>query len=460
MTKLALVPTARHKHQLEFLPAALEVVETPPRPAGRAILWLILTFFTVAVVWACIGQVDIVAVARGKVAPAGHVKTIQPLEIGTVRAIHVGEGAQVEAGDLLVELDPTQSEADYDRIKRELQAAKGALTRTNALLAWLGGDNTNRRAVTTAKALALTFPPDVPSDVALMQQRLYDNQVAEQMATQMRLDTAILKAHAQHATLREQVAKLKAVLPLIVERARAVKTLSKQKLISRTEFLTLEQERIEHVQDLKALERQSEEAKQTIAEAKAEREQIHATFKGEVLREKTELAQRLHGLSQEKTKAQQRNALQRLTAPVSGVVQQLSVHTVGGVVTPAQILMTIVPTDAEIYVEALFQNKDIGFIEPGQSVEVKIDAFPFTQHGAIEGTLTMLSQDAVEQEGAGWVFPARITLHRSSISVHGRSVGLTAGMSVGAEVSTGQRHIIEFVLAPLVKHFSESARER
>ncbi|MGI9307145.1 MAG: HlyD family type I secretion periplasmic adaptor subunit, partial [Gammaproteobacteria bacterium] len=226
------------------------------------------------------------------------------------------------------------------------------------------------------------------------------------------------------------------------------------------DYLSLEQERIEHVQDLKALERQSEELTQTVAEAKAERDRARAAFRAELLREQTELTQRRHGLSQELAKAEKRNALQQLTAPVWGVVQQLSVHTVGGVVTPAQPLMTIVPTDAGVQIEAFFEDKDIGFLEPAQTVEVKVDALPCTKYGMLAGRLDAVSKDAVEQEGAGWIFPAQISLHRTDLNLATNTVSPTPGMAVAADVSTGKRRPIDFVLAPLLRYGSESARER
>jgi len=165
-------------------------------------------------------------------------------------------------------------------------------------------------------------------------------------------------------------------------------------------------------------------------------------------------------LAQEVVKARQRHALQRLTAPLDGEVQQLAVHTVGGVVTPAQQLLVVVPYEHQLEVEAMVENKDIGFVKRGQPVEVKVETFPFTRYGLIGGRIVSISNDAVQLEKGGLVYPARIALARSVIQVEGQPVKLAPGMAVTAEIKTGTRRLIEFFLSPLLKSVQETARER
>ena len=457
MSSLRLVTDATPRRQREFLPAALEVVESPPNPAGRALAWLLMGLFTVIVVWACIGKVDIVAVARGKVVPAGQVKTIQPLEIGSVRAIHVREGQQVAAGELLIEMDPTGSDADEARLRRELDGAVAAAARIEALLAWAQSFDV---APPTGASTKLDLPSTVPAGIALAEQRLFESQRAEQSAQSRMLSAAVTQAEAERAGLTEQIAKLQAILPLVTERAQAVRTLAGKKLMARTEYLALEQERISHRQDLAALVRRAAQADEAVEQARAEQVRSASTFHAALLREQSEVEQRRHALEAELAKAAKRAALHRLTAPVDGTVQQLAVHTVGGVVTPAQELMVIVPAEGGLHVEAFFENKDIGFIAEGQPAAVKVDAFPFTTFGTLESELAAVSRDAVEQQGIGWVFPARLELPARADEEKLHAMRLTPGMAVSAEVTTGQRRIIEFVLAPVLKALGESGRER
>lgn len=160
-------------------------------------------------------------------------------------------------------------------------------------------------------------------------------------------------------------------------------------------------------------------------------------------------------------KATQRQSLQRLTAPVAGTVQQLQLHTIGGVVEPAKPIMVIVPEDAGIEIE----NKDIGFVEEGQEAVVKLDAFPFTRYGTLTGHVVMISDDAVEQQSAAGqqprlIYTTRIRLEKDTMNVDGRDVHLSPGMATAVEVKTGTRKMIEFVLSPLMRMGTEAGRER
>ena len=152
--------------------------------------------------------------------------------------------------------------------------------------------------------------------------------------------------------------------------------------------------------------------------------------------------------------------MQRLASPIDGVVQQLAVHTVGGVVTPAQQLLVVVPKEHQLEVEAWVENKDIGFVKKGQPVEIKVESFPFTIYGIIQGTVVSISDDAVPQEKVGLIYAARVSMERSAMQVEGKEVRLSPGMGVTAEIKTGQRRLMEFFLSPLLKSVQESARER
>ncbi|MCU7806246.1 MAG: HlyD family type I secretion periplasmic adaptor subunit, partial [Candidatus Thiodiazotropha sp. (ex Semelilucina semeliformis)] len=170
--------------------------------------------------------------------------------------------------------------------------------------------------------------------------------------------------------------------------------------------------------------------------------------------------QKQAAIEQEIIKAEVRTNAQILRSPVDGVVQQLAVHTISGVVTPAQELMLIVPDEEKLEVEALLENKDIGFVEEGQQIEVKIDAFPFTKYGTIDGILTDISNDALMDEVKGLVFKTQVSLKQSQMQIGKRQVKLSPGMSVTVEVKTGTRRVIEYFLAPLLRYKQESIRER
>jgi len=435
----------RRSKEAEFLPAALEVQVSPPSPAGRAVLWVIALIFAAAVLWACVGRIDMVAVARGKLIPSDHSKVIQPLESGIVRAIHVRDGQDVAAGSALIELDPTASGAEHERQAKELAAVRVQIARLRALLA--GGS-------------ALEAPEGAdPAFVALLRQMLFD-QLGEH---ESRLEAARLlieQRRAMVAATQADIDRLEATVPMLTERAEAFKTLLKGGFVARMQYLEIEEQRITRVQALAMQRERLLQDRAGLAEATKQMHALGFEFRRSRLGELADWETRAASLEQEVVKAAQHSSVQRLTAPVDGVVQQLAVHTVGGVVTPAQPLMVIVPRDHPLEVEAWVENKDIGFVSVGQPVEVKLDTFPFTTYGTIPGKVLVVSRDAVQVDKVGLVYAARASLEHSTIPVDGRPMPLLAGMSVSVEIKTGQRRLIEFFLSPFLRHARESLRER
>lgn len=441
-----------NRDEREFLPAALEIQETPPSPIGRAISWSIILLFTIAVIWACIGKVDIVAVAHGKIIPSARTKVIQPLEIGTVRAIHVREGQAVTAGEVLIELDATSADADEERIARELLDARMDLARTTALIKTVES--------ATGKQVIPEWPREADADAITTQQKLLNSRLHEHRAKLAGLDNQIQQRQAEQSETQEVLEKLQATLPLITERASSMKHLADGGMAARDKYLEVEQSRIEAQQDLAAAQEKLKGIQSAIRQARYQRKATEAELMNSALDRANEAEGRAEGLEQELIKAQQRSYLQQLTAPVSGVVQQLAVHTVGGVVTPAQTLMVVVPKEHNIEVEAEIANKDIGFIFAGQSAEVKVEAFPFTKYGLIDAELRNVSMDAVADEKQGLIYLARVMLKKSAIQVGERLVDLSPGMAVTVEVKTGERRLIEYIFSPLMQYISESVRER
>lgn len=448
-------------HELDFLPAAVEIQEKPPSPVGRAIIWSIVIFFGSAIAWTMIGEIDIVATAQGKIIPSGRVKVIQSMEIGVVRQIHVREGQHVEAGDLLIELDPTASQADLGRLEMELVAAQLDAARYGALERMTTEtDTVSLSSATPALTLLPALTRAAGGHVVALQEQMLRSEWAEHQARAAALDNAIAGREAQLAALQEDVKKLEGTLPLITRRANAVKRMVDRQLSAEQTWLELEQERLEQKQELASLRKQTEQVAASIREARQQRQALDAEFRSGFLVKLSDAERQIDQLQQERVKASQRTDMRRLTAPVSGVVQQLSIHTIGGVVTPAQELMKIVPESQSLEVEAWILNKDIGFIEEGQRAEVKIETFTFTKYGTIDAEVVDVSNDAVTDEEKGLVYAGRVMMDKSAIRVGEKLVNLTPGMSVTVEVKTGKRRLIEYVLSPLLRYKRESLGER
>ncbi|RKZ51845.1 MAG: hypothetical protein DRR00_10385 [Candidatus Parabeggiatoa sp. nov. 3] len=425
-----------NQEELAFLPAALEIQEKPPSPIGRAIIWAIISFFILALIWASVGQVDVVATAQGKIIPSGRVKVIQPLETGVVKRIWVEEGQLVKAGQLLIELDSTVSGADLARLKTEGMMAKLEQARLEALLA----------AIRQGKLQSFVKPADAESLQVELQQARLKKQFREYQARLAALANEIQQREAERATVMAHIGKYRAIIPLITERVQTFKKMVNKQLHPRVQWLELEQERIELVKEQDIQYRQMAVIEAAIAGLKQQQDLLQVQAEAQYLAELVEIRHKWINIKQELIKAEQRKILQSLKAPTAGQIQQLAIHTVGGVVTPAQPLMMIVPEAQHLEVEAWVQNKDIGFIEEGEQAEVKVESFPFTKYGTLDAEVVTLSHDAVAKENIGLVYAARVSLKQTRIKVNKNWVNLTAGMAVVVEIKTGKRRLIEYFL--------------
>ncbi len=458
----------RREQEIAFLPAALEITESPPSPIGRAIGASIIAVFCVALVWASFGSVDIVATATGKIVPGGRTKLIQPFETGVVRAIHVRDGQSVKAGDVLIELDPTMTDADQERQRSDMVAAELDVARLRAALA--------------EDPLAAFRPPQSAGAAEIeMHRQFLISQRAEQNAKLSEIERQQGQKEAERATTSASVAKLQATIPVLQERVDIRKNLLDKALVSKITYLSEFQDLVGLQQDLIVQQSRLREADAAIALLKETREKTAAEYRRTTFDALAKAEQKVASAAQDVIKAERRTKLQHLTAPVDGVVQQLAVHTVGGVVTPAQALAVLVPSDSHLEIEAMLSNRDIGFVHPGQKTEIKVDTFNFTRYGLLHGDVLSVSTDAItrdrqqggsndrtpgaaqsssEPKGQELEYAARISLDRTHMQVEDKLVNLGPGMAVTVEIKTGTRRIISYLLSPLARYKQESLRER
>lgn len=440
---------ARRYEEHDFLPAALEVLEKPPSPVGRAILGGITAFVVIALAWAIFGHVDVVATATGKIIPQGNVKVIQPAEYGVVKQLSVRDGDRVAAGDVLIELDPAQTGAEQGQAAQALATAAIEEARAAALLTYLDGANPLFKA-----------PPGTAPSLARVQQALINSQVAEYDAQLAALAQQQRERQADKRVTQRQLAKLEETLPLIAEQVGAREELLNKGLTPRLLYLELKERLVAQESDIRITREQLAKTKAAIASLERQTDQIKSEFRSEVTAAFAQAGHEMRMAEQDVARTTSRTGLKRLIAPIDGVVQQLAIHTVGGVVEPAQALMVIVPQGGELLVDAMVLNKDIGFVSLGDTVEVKLEAFPFTKYGVIDGILEQISLDAIQDENLGLVYQARVSLKQSTIRVNGRDLSLGPGLAATAEIKTGKRRIIEYILSPLLRYRDEALRER
>jgi hemolysin D len=457
--------------ELAFLPAALEIVETPPSPIGRAVAATIAIAACLALGWACLGQVDIIATAQGKIIPTGRTKVIQPADSGIVSAIRVRDGDRVVTGQVLIEFDRTVTTAERNRVANDLLHLRLDGARLKALRAGLDAD---------LMPVGFTPPAEAPEYQVMRTRAVMASQAGQQRAKIGALDQQIAQKQAEAESLAATIEKLETGLPLVEEAAEVRRKALKMEYGNRIAHIEAQLKLTEQRAELNVQRRRAVEITAARTALERQREQAQAEYAQNIVKELAEAEQKAGGLAEDLVKAEKKMEDQVLRAPVDGTVQQLAIHTVGGVVTPAQQLMVIVPSDSRVEAEAMIQNKDIGFVAPGQKAEVKVDTFNFTRYGMLHGEVTTVSQDAIarerpgdranpakaaltessEPQGQEFVYAARIALAETRMQIDEKMVDLAPGMAVTVEITTGRRRIIEYLLSPIMRYRHESLRER
>lgn len=448
------VPDSYQNEELDFLPSALEILERPPSPGFKILGFTIISLFTFSVIWACIGEVDIVAVAEGKVVSSSRIKEIQPLDKGVVKAVYVKEGQMVKKGDPLVELDGTSSLADQIRIENDLRFSQIEKVRKTLLFNALNSEYKEPDLSESAIGLVLTSVEESGLRTRFGQEWIDFQARLNLLESQKKERESIAKAN------KAQISQLEQTLPLVSKQAQSLKELASKNLVSETQYVAVERDRIEQQQLLETYKAQQQQYQSAIETAHQTINALVAETLQQTNAQIEELERKVVGLSQELAKAKDIRSKQILYAPVDGRIQQLMVHTIGGVVSEAQVLMNIVPKDDYLELEATLENKDIGFVFEGQDAEVKINTFNFTKYGVIDAEVINVTPDAVIDEVKGLVYKLRLKMHKSSMQVNGRQVELLPGMAATAEVKTGKRRIIEYVISPLLRFKNESIKER
>ena len=438
-----------HREAHEFLPAALEVLERPPSPIGLGIVWILIAILTAAILWAAFGRLDVVASAPGKIIPADKVKVIQSADGGVVRKILVRDGERVRGGQILIELDPTLSGADQAQAASALQTARVQAAQARSLL---GYARTGR--------LSFVTPDGTPAEVAATQAQLLRATTAEYAAKLAELEQRRAEAQALASQAGREVAKLTETLPLLEERVAKRRILAEKGYSSKLTQLELEQQQMVHRSEIGVQTDNRRRYAATVASAAAQIAALKETFVREAATNLAKAQDEIALRTEELTKADQKSRLQALRSPVGGTVQQLSVAAPGAVVKPADPIMVVVPEGGALVAEVMIANKDVGHVRVGQPVEVKLEAYPFTDYGTVRGRLEWVANDAVQDEKLGLIYQARVRLEHHAIQSGDRTVRLAPGLAATADIQTGTRRIVEYLLSPLSRRAQEAGRER
>ena len=441
----------RDRLQYEFLPAAEEIVETPAAPLGALVVWLVTLLLIVALAWSYFGRIDIVAVANGKISTEGSTKIIQPAISGVVTNINVHEGQRVKKGETLLALDKTTAEKDVATANQSLNTAR---VERDILRRLAVGGNTDE----------IINNADLPDETKAMLRQFASSQTALSAARQQAANGTISnyqqqlqfnqQAKHQLETNAQNLKNRKAEIEKQLPNANPVDKLRLQNELSNIDQRITSADSAVLGQNQQLLQSQSA-LTQAQNQSQTQTAETNSAFNNQIIT--TE--KRIIELENNLVKAKQILAQTTITAPVDGTVLSLTVKTIGGVVNAGQQLAQIVPEKVPLYVDAALDNQDVGFVKPGQRVVVKVATYPFQRYGYLEGTVENISPDAIQDDKKGLIYKAKIKLNDDKSSKQNQ-LKLLPGMSVSAEITTGQRRIIEFFLDPLMTKADESLKVR
>lgn len=441
----------RDRLQYEFLPAAEEIVETPATPLGALVVWLVTLLLIVALAWSYFGRIDIVAVANGKISTEGSTKIIQPAISGVVTNINVHEGQRVKKGETLLVLDKTTAEKDVATASQSLNAAR---VERDILRRLAVGGNTDE----------IINKADLPDETKAMLRQFASSQTALSAARQQAVNGTISnyqqqlqfnqQAKNQLATNAQNLKNRKAEIEKQLPNANPVDKLRLQNELSNIDQRITSADSAILGQNQQLLQSQSA-LTQAQNQSQTQTAETNSAFNNQIIASE----KRIIELENNLVKAKQILAQTTITAPVDGTVLSLTVKTIGGVVNAGQQLAQIVPEKASLYIDAALDNQDVGFVKSGQRVVVKVATYPFQRYGYLEGTVENISPDAIQDDKKGLIYKAKIKLNDDKSSKQNQ-LKLLPGMSVSAEITTGQRRIIEFFLDPLMTKADESLKVR
>jgi RTX toxin transport system membrane fusion protein len=361
----------------------------------------------------------------------------------------------VEKGEPLIAFNSIQVQTELEELSQQLIYKQLQESKLEVLISIMSKESLN-----LDKELAIKAPVAANLDQVFLANQELKSDWDEVRTKLNSFNTELAVNYASQLASKEEKQALQALLKNITDRLDASYKLYKKRLIARVAYLEQKKEQLQTQLALTEKSNQLLVLQEQAVSVKAKRDSYLTQSLREYYDQLSTTELEIATLSQRLLQAKNKNRQHTLHAPVKGVVQQMVVHTVGGVVQPAQVLMVIVPEEAALEVEAMVLNKDVGFIASGQAVEIKVDAFPYTRYGTLSGEVVHISKDAVKDEKLGLVFPTLIRLKSSEFQVGNMPFGLQAGMSVKAEVRTGRRRVIDYLLSPLKQYQSEALRER
>lgn len=458
-----------------FLPADLEILETPPSPVRLALILVISAFVVGAVAWAYYGRIDIVAVANGKIEPTGRVKVIQPLEPGKVAAVFVANGQHVKAGETLIEMDAGDAKADEAGVQAAYDSAVAEAKR-------------RRVAIALARARNLTTPTiqwedGVPIRLREREEQVLAGDLGQLADTVAEYDAQMSQKKVERDRIADTMKEEASLIATLQDRVNMRTTLAQSGSGTKASLIDSDETLKYQITQLAIQKGQRDAAEANIYVLIRQRDRAYGNFIAENGQKLAEAQKQADDSREKLVKAGLKSRRMSLTSPIDGTVYGVTVTTIGQVVAGGDELMRIVPEGDAPEIQAYLANQDIGFIKEGQKAAVKIESFPFTRYGVLPATVARVSNDAIPEPEANLnqadsskaptakvfagaqptqnlVFPVTLHPERDYMTIEGKRTSLLPGMTVTVEIATGSRRILEYVFSPLVETASDAMKER
>ncbi|MDD3598029.1 HlyD family type I secretion periplasmic adaptor subunit [Sulfuricurvum sp.] len=431
------------KDKHEFTPLLVEIEERPTSPLGRSLLWSLFAFLTISLLWLFLAKIDVVVSARGKVIPVGEIKTLQPVETGVIGSILVKEGQSVKKGEVLMEIDPSVTQSDLESKQKNLSLLELEIERLDAQI--------NDRAF---------HPSSTCQDTAAIatQQMMYTSGKLAYDQQRQVLQEQIRQNNEATETAKADLSRLKQLLASAKDHEARLKEVLD--IIAKKEYEDAKNQRIEYQEQLTMKEHVIAQSQGKLNELNQQLHLVTQEYRNKLLTDLTQKSKEATSLRTEVETIAFRNAKQQIIAPVDGYVGKLLVHTVGGVVTPAEKLLTLIPKGVPLIIQATVLNQDIGFITKEMEAAIKVDTFDFQKYGLLHGTVKHIADDAIDDEKLGPVYEITIDPKETTLKVEGKELTINPGMSVTAELKVGKRRVIEFFIYPMIKYLDEGLSVR
>ncbi|MDO8262336.1 MAG: HlyD family type I secretion periplasmic adaptor subunit [Gallionella sp.] len=450
-------PTVLSPEALDFAPGLLSIQESPPARLPRAVMYTVAVLFVILLVWAIFGKLDIIASAEGRLVPETYIKIVQPSDAGIVQEILVKEGEQVRQGQVLMRMDTQLARADAKTIANDLALRSLQLRRIDAEL--------------TGKSLVKKR--DDPDELFRQIESQHRDHRQSYADVREQAQEALTRAQREYDSAREVLTKLQQTTPILKQQADSYADMGRDGYVSQMTVQDKQRDYLEKSQDLRAQQSTVASLEAAVNQARKQLDQIASKYRSDLQNERVEAGGQHRKLEQDWLKQEHKTGLLELKAPQSGIVKDIATHTIGTVVSPGTVLLTIVPEHEPLVAEIMIRNEDVGFVYVHQHVKVKLAAYPFDEYGMLDGEVTRIhadsdsdtqaqARDSTKDKPASPTlsYKAIVSLNSQVLEAEGKQLKLVPGMQVVAEINQGSRTVMKYLLSPVRKTLDESGRER